>query len=286
MADSAPVMIWVGECNGKRRMVQPIVARVHRAGRSRTRSGKGGRPLIHPDDLERVVNTYSTHAAAHEPFRVELRVRRHDGAYRWVLNSGTPRITETGEFAGYIGSCIDITDHKDGEIERERLLARERAARAEADAARVAAEHANDVKAQFLAAHVARASHATQCHRGLRRSSGAGHPRSGHRRATRGPGSHPPQSAAPARAHQQRPELRQDRSRPRRVPSHRGRVSTTSSRGCIRWSRRRCSARGLTYEYRQCPPSIDGPGGRREGAAGAAQPAVQRDQVHGTRRPR
>ena len=79
------------------------------------------------------------------------RARRHDGVYRWILNSGTPRFDESGGFAGYIGSCLDITDRKDGEIERDRILASERAARAEADAARVAAEHANDVKAQFLA---------------------------------------------------------------------------------------------------------------------------------------
>jgi signal transduction histidine kinase len=69
-----------------------------------------------------------------------------------MLNSGTPRIAEGGEFVGYIGSCIDITDHKAVEVEREALLARERAARSEADIARLAAEHANSVKAQFLAA--------------------------------------------------------------------------------------------------------------------------------------
>jgi signal transduction histidine kinase len=61
-------------------------------------------------------------------------------------------VTPAGEFVGYIGSCIDITERKDIEIEREALLSRERSARAEADQARAAAEHANDVKAQFLAA--------------------------------------------------------------------------------------------------------------------------------------
>jgi signal transduction histidine kinase len=72
--------------------------------------------------------------------------------YRWVLNSASPRFNGAGEFVGHIGSVLDITDRKDGEIERERLLSSERIARAEADAARMAAEHANDIKAQFLAA--------------------------------------------------------------------------------------------------------------------------------------
>jgi len=151
MADAAPVMIWLGDEYGNadwfsRSWVdfvgQPMEHRVER----------GWSAVAHPDDIERVEASYRAHVAAREPFRMEFRVRRHDGEYRWVLNSGTPRINDVGDFGGYIGSCIDITDRKDSEIEHERLLARERAARAEADAARMAAEHANDVKAQFLAA--------------------------------------------------------------------------------------------------------------------------------------
>ena len=151
MADSAPVMIWLGDTKGRAEWFSR--SWVEFTGRPlEDQVGDGWASVVHPDDLERTLNTYRTHAAAHEPFRVELRVRRHDGVDRWVLSSGTPRINESGDFAGYIGSCLDITDRKDGEIERERLLARERTARADADAARVAAKHANDVKAQFLAA--------------------------------------------------------------------------------------------------------------------------------------
>ena len=151
MADSAPVMIWLGDTKGGAEWFSR--SWIEFTGRPlEEQVGEGWTSVIHPDDRERTVNAYRAHAAAHEPFRVELRVRRHDGADRWVLSSGTPRISESGDFAGYIGSCLDITDRKDGEIERERLLTRERTARAEADAARVAAEHANDVKAQFLAA--------------------------------------------------------------------------------------------------------------------------------------
>ena len=151
MADAAPVMIWLGDGDGNAdwfsRSWLDFVGKT-----LDEQAQQGWASVIHPDDLDRALASYRAHVEKREPFRIELRVRRHDGDYRWVLNSGTPRIDEAGKFAGYIGSCIDITDRKDGEIERERLLARERAARAEADAARVAAEHANDVKAQFLAA--------------------------------------------------------------------------------------------------------------------------------------
>ena len=151
MADSAPVMIWIADVDGNASWVSR--SWLEFTGRTLDdQVGQGWMDVVHTDDRERAMATYRTHAAAREPFRVEMRVRRYDGVDRWLLSTGAPRIDDGGNFAGYIGSCLDITDRKDGEIERERLLARERTARAEADAARVAAEHANDVKAQFLAA--------------------------------------------------------------------------------------------------------------------------------------
>ena len=150
MANAAPVMIWMGDRHGNAEWFSqswidftglPLEQQV----------GQGFEQVIHPEDLPRMTTLYRHSVSARKPFSVELRVRRRDGTYGWVLDSGTPRIDESGTFSGFVGSCVDITDRKDGEIERERLLARERAARAEADAARQAAEHANDVKAQFLA---------------------------------------------------------------------------------------------------------------------------------------
>ncbi len=43
---------------------------------------------------------------------MEYRLRRHDGQYRWVLDNGAPRFALDGSFAGYIGSCVDITTQK------------------------------------------------------------------------------------------------------------------------------------------------------------------------------
>jgi PAS domain S-box-containing protein len=150
MANAAPVMIWLGDGNGNADWFsQSWLDFVGQSLEEQTQQGWVS--VVHPEDLERANVSYRSRVEARQPFSIELRIRRHDGVYRWVLNSGTPRIDDTGKFDGYVGSCLDITDRKDGEIERERWLARERAARAEADAARQAAEHANDVKAQFLA---------------------------------------------------------------------------------------------------------------------------------------
>ena len=151
MADSAPVMIWLGDEHGHAEWFSR--SWLEFTGKSQDEQvGLGFSSSIHPEDLERVLDSYRASASRMEAFRIELRLRRSDGEYRWLLNSGTPRLTPGGDFAGYIGSCIDITELKNVEIEREGLLARERSARADADLARMAAEHANDVKAQFLAA--------------------------------------------------------------------------------------------------------------------------------------
>jgi PAS domain S-box-containing protein len=151
MADSAPVMIWLGDASGRAEWFSR--SWLEFTGKTLDEQvGQGWAASVHPDDLDRVVASYTDHASTRQAFRIELRLRRADGEYRWLLNSGSPRLTPGGDFAGYIGSCIDITELKNVEMEREALLARERSARAEADLARMAAEHANDVKAQFLAA--------------------------------------------------------------------------------------------------------------------------------------
>ncbi|HSE83281.1 MAG TPA: histidine kinase dimerization/phosphoacceptor domain -containing protein, partial [Thermodesulfobacteriota bacterium] len=85
-------------------------------GRTREQElGNGWAEGVHPDDLERCLNTYVAAFDAREEFKMEYRLRRFDGEYRWILNNGTPRLLPDGSFAGYIGSCIDINDRKQAE---------------------------------------------------------------------------------------------------------------------------------------------------------------------------
>lgn len=89
--------------------------------------GDGWAEGVHPDDLERCVKYYLDHFKAREAFEMEYRLRRHDGAYRWIFDRGAPCYLQGGEFAGFIGSCIDITERKAAQdalkIARERELA-------------------------------------------------------------------------------------------------------------------------------------------------------------------
>ena len=77
--------------------------------------GGGWAEAVHPDDVDACIASYVGAFDARVPFRLEYRLRRFDGEYRWVLDLGTPRYDSTRQFAGYIGCCFDITDWKQAE---------------------------------------------------------------------------------------------------------------------------------------------------------------------------
>jgi len=81
----------------------------------------GWADLIHPEDRDRYVDIYLSALAEKKPFTGEFRILTKKGDYRWLLASGPPRFHADGSFAGYISSCIDITERKLIEIERLNL---------------------------------------------------------------------------------------------------------------------------------------------------------------------
>ncbi len=74
--------------------------------------GTGWVDSVHPDDVPGCHQLYEVAFAARERFRMEFRLRRHDGEYRWIVDMGVPRFDADNSFAGYLGSCMDVTDHK------------------------------------------------------------------------------------------------------------------------------------------------------------------------------
>jgi PAS domain S-box-containing protein len=111
VANTAPVMIWMAGtdrlCSYVNRPWLEFTGRPLGA-----ELGNGWAEGVHNEDLKRCLKTYSQAFDRREPFQMEYRLRRNDGEYRWILDIGVPRFNADGNFAGYIGSCLDITDRK------------------------------------------------------------------------------------------------------------------------------------------------------------------------------
>ena len=167
MADTAPVMVWRSGPDQRCDFFnKPWLE--FRGRRLQDEMGEGWTEGVHPDDLHRCLATYTAAWPGRESFRMEYRLRRADGEYRWVLDTGVPRLAADGTLLGYIGSCIDITERRQAE---EALRANEAALRQshaeiedlagrlitaqEAERARIARDLHDDISQQLAAISIA-----------------------------------------------------------------------------------------------------------------------------------
>ncbi len=123
MADTAPVMIWVTGPD----MVVSFFNKTWLTFTGHTLQEdlqQAWSESVHPEDLRRCLDCYGAALKNRRDFRIDYRLRRADGEYRWVLCSGVPRFAPGGVFAGFIGSDIDITDVRRAQaqaFERQKL---------------------------------------------------------------------------------------------------------------------------------------------------------------------
>ena len=111
IADSAPVIMWVSSPHGLRTFFNKRWLEF--TGRTMEQElGEGWTERIHPEDRERCLATYELSFGIRTNFQMEYRLLRSDGEYRYFLDHGVARVSDDGAFAGYIGSCVDITDLK------------------------------------------------------------------------------------------------------------------------------------------------------------------------------
>jgi PAS domain S-box-containing protein len=123
VADNATVMMWTAKpdklCDWVNR------AWLEFTGRSMEQQlGNGWAEGVHSDDLATCLSTYTEAFDDRKEFSVEYRLRRYDGEYRSVLDIGGPRFSPYGQFAGYIGTCIDVTESRSNRVESARRLHR------------------------------------------------------------------------------------------------------------------------------------------------------------------
>ena len=111
-ANAAPVLIWMSgadkKCSWFNQRWLDFVGRA-----MEQELGDGWCDNLHPADFDRALDTYNAAFDARRPYELEYRLQRDDGAWRWLLERGTPNIGTGGGFEGYIGTCIDITEHRE-----------------------------------------------------------------------------------------------------------------------------------------------------------------------------
>ncbi len=121
LLDRAPVIIWAcgpdGGCTYVNQYALDFTGMEFEAG-----LGDGWSDCVHPEDRPRALAEFREAFAGRRPIEFEYRLRRHDGMYRHVVSRAVSIHDEAGEFAGYIGRCIDVTETRDAEQRVQRGL--------------------------------------------------------------------------------------------------------------------------------------------------------------------
>ncbi len=112
VTDAAPIMVWMSGtdklCFYFNKGWLDFVGRT-----LEEEAGCGWAANVHPDDVDRCWQTYSSNFDARLPFEMEYRLRHHSGLYRWIFDRGVPRFATDGAFEGFVGGCLDIHDRKE-----------------------------------------------------------------------------------------------------------------------------------------------------------------------------
>ncbi|HUR56856.1 MAG TPA: PAS domain S-box protein, partial [Opitutaceae bacterium] len=118
VAERAPAMIWSCDASLNRDYVNKTW--LNFTGRTLEEElGTGWQANVPSPDFARWRELVGAAASQRDPYTLEFRLKRADGAVRWVFETGSPRLAADGSFAGYLGSCIDITARKENEAELE-----------------------------------------------------------------------------------------------------------------------------------------------------------------------
>ncbi|HEX2700592.1 MAG TPA: SpoIIE family protein phosphatase [Acidimicrobiales bacterium] len=118
LADVAPILLWLSDGEGHATVLNEQWLEFTGMQHAQA-AGLGWLDAVHPDDRERRLGAERVAAAAGAPFDGELRLRRHDGAWRWMLERGVPVPSPEPGGVMYAGACLDITERR---VEEQELL--------------------------------------------------------------------------------------------------------------------------------------------------------------------
>ena len=110
-ADNVPAMIWLSGLDGQRTYFNKRW--LDFTGRPLQSQLQGGwMDAVHPDDVTRCLDSCSKSLDSRQEFRIEYRLRRNDGEYRWMRETCFPCREPDGSWTGFSGVCFDITESK------------------------------------------------------------------------------------------------------------------------------------------------------------------------------
>jgi PAS domain S-box-containing protein len=113
LADAAPIMMWTSGAEGPANFFNRMWLEYR--GRAASQESVGSwMDGLHPDDRDSCLDTYLRSMSERRPFRIQYRLRRADGEYLWFEDSAAPAFMPSGEYLGFVGVLIDITDRKRG----------------------------------------------------------------------------------------------------------------------------------------------------------------------------
>lgn len=114
MADNLPFVVWVHGPDGGHQFVNRTFREYFGVTEDQM-TGDRWKTLMHPDHADAYAREFAACVAERRPFHAVTRSRRHDGEWRWMESFGTPRLSETGDFLGFVGASLDITDRRRAE---------------------------------------------------------------------------------------------------------------------------------------------------------------------------
>lgn len=111
---AAPVMLWLADATGERTFFNRQWEEFTGIDEAMSK-GYGWLNAVHPEDQQKYLDVYVDSVKRQQSFRLDYRLKHRTGGYRWVLGAGSPRYSASGEYAGLVGTSIDITSRKDAE---------------------------------------------------------------------------------------------------------------------------------------------------------------------------
>lgn len=122
MADASPMMIWTLDAEGNSVYYNKTATDFTGHTEQEIKDGRTWQTAIHPDDVEFAAGVVGNAVQNRQPYQMECRMKRADSEWRWLLSHGVPRLGKNNQLLGYVGSSVDITEHKKSQQELQTAL--------------------------------------------------------------------------------------------------------------------------------------------------------------------